>query len=42
MTGEGKSVALGATSTLLAILGYNVNVVCYSSYLSNRDRNDFK
>jgi len=41
-TGEGKSVTLAVTSTLLALLGYSVNCVCYSPYLSARDFEDFK
>jgi hypothetical protein len=34
-TGEGKSIALGFTAVLLAALGFRVDVVCYSRYLSN-------
>ena len=41
-TGEGKSVALGMTSVLLSLLGYSVDVVCYSRYLSERDYAEFK
>jgi hypothetical protein len=41
-TGEGKSVALALTSILLALLGFPVDVVCYSSYLSERDYSDFQ
>ena len=37
LTGEGKSITLGITSALLALLGYRVDVVCYSQYLSERD-----
>ncbi len=37
MTGEGKSISLGIMSTFFALLGYKVNVICYSSYLSGRD-----
>ena len=29
-TGEGKSVALGITAVLLTLLGFTVDVVCYS------------
>jgi len=36
-TGEGKSMILGATSAVLAILGFDVRVTCYSEYLSERD-----
>lgn len=41
-TGEGKSVVLAITSTLLAMMGYNVDCACYSKYLSNRDFVEFK
>ena len=41
-TGEGKSVILAVTSVLLALLGYNVDCACYSSYLSERDFKDFE
>ena len=41
-TGEGKSVALGMTSVLLSLLGFSVDVVCYSRYLSERDYAEFK
>ncbi|KAH3757167.1 helicase carboxy-terminal domain protein [Pelomyxa schiedti] len=40
-TGEGKSVVLGVTATLFAILGYDVDVVSYSEYLSSRDSQAF-
>lgn len=36
-TGEGKSIILGACSTVLALLGFRVRCVCYSDYLSGRD-----
>jgi len=36
-TGEGKSMIMGAASTMLGLLGFNVRCVCYSEYLSNRD-----
>ncbi|GKY99695.1 hypothetical protein MPSEU_000923500 [Mayamaea pseudoterrestris] len=36
-TGEGKSVVLGVTATVLALLDYEVCCVCYSKYLSDRD-----
>jgi preprotein translocase subunit SecA len=42
LTGEGKSITLGMGSTILAMIGYNIDVVCYSSYLSERDYNSFK
>ena len=41
MTGEGKSVVLAGLSIVLAILGFEVNCVCYSEYLCERDYNDF-
>ena len=41
-TGEGKSVILGIMSLLLALLGNEVNSVCYSQYLKDRDYADFK
>ncbi|GAM16947.1 hypothetical protein SAMD00019534_001220 [Acytostelium subglobosum LB1] len=40
-TGEGKSVTLAILSLLIALLGFDVKCVSYSSYLSNRDYNDF-
>ncbi len=40
-TGEGKSIALGFTAIVLAKLGYQVDVVCYSEYLSVRDFESF-
>ncbi|KAL4466765.1 hypothetical protein ABPG74_010362 [Tetrahymena malaccensis] len=42
LTGEGKSLTLGFCSLMLALLGCEVDVVCYSSYLSQRDHNAFK
>jgi len=41
-TGEGKSISLGMTSVLLALLGFSVDVVCYSRYLSERDYDTFR
>jgi hypothetical protein len=41
-TGEGKSITLGLTSIILAGMGYGVDCVCYSEYLSSRDYNDFE
>ncbi|XP_077296966.1 uncharacterized protein LOC143918782 [Arctopsyche grandis] len=41
LTGQGKSVILGLLSSLLAVLGNKVRVVCYSEYLAKRDDNDF-
>jgi hypothetical protein len=40
-TGEGKSVVLALTSATLALFGFEVNCVCYSAYLSQRDFNEF-
>ncbi|CAF1185261.1 unnamed protein product [Adineta steineri] len=36
-TGEGKSITLGATAALLALLGFDIRCACYSEYLSQRD-----
>ena len=41
-TGEGKSITLGITAATLALLGFDVNCVCYSKYLSLRDYTAFK
>lgn len=40
-TGEGKSLILGSSATLFAMLGFRVRCVCYSSYLSSRDFQEF-
>lgn len=40
-TGEGKSVVIGVLATTLALYGFHVDCVCYSSMLSSRDRDDF-
>ncbi|CAF3312638.1 unnamed protein product, partial [Rotaria sp. Silwood2] len=40
-TGEGKSVTLGATASILALLGFDVCCACYSEYLSQRDYTAF-
>jgi uncharacterized protein YegL len=42
LTGEGKSIVLGALATFFAYFGYNVDVVCYNPFLSQRDWNLFK
>lgn len=34
LTGEGKSIILGFLAALFALIGYNVDVACYSKYLS--------
>ena len=36
-TGEGKSIILGILAAFFAFIGYEVDVVCYSPYLSQRD-----
>ena len=41
-TSEGKSILLGATATLLALLGFRIRCVCYSEYLSERDHDLFE
>ena len=40
-TGEGKSLILGSAATLFALLGFRVRCVCYSAYLSQRDKDAF-
>ena len=40
-TGEGKSFTLAITACILALVGYNVNCVCYSTYLCDRDYAQF-
>ena len=40
-TGEGKSITLGATASILALLGFDVRCACYSEYLSQRDYKGF-
>ncbi|CAE8613906.1 unnamed protein product [Polarella glacialis] len=41
-TGEGKSIILGGCSVLFGLLGFRVRCVCYSEYLSQRDRKAFQ
>eukprot|EP00854_Cymbomonas_tetramitiformis_P000670 gene670-1123_t len=41
-TGEGKSIILGVCALLLGLLGLRVRCVCYSEYLSDRDRDLFQ
>ena len=41
-TGEGKSVTLAITSSIFALLGFDVYCACYSEYLSNRDFESFR
>ena len=33
---------MGMFSAILALIGYSVDVSCYSEYLSKRDYSDFK
>lgn len=40
-TGQGKSVVLAVLATVLALLGYRVDIACYSGYLTNRDKDAF-
>lgn len=40
-TGEGKSVTLAITASILAMLGYTIDCACYSEYLSERDYEAF-
>jgi len=40
-TGEGKSLTLAITSSIFALLGFDVSCACYSQYLSERDYNSF-
>ena len=42
MTGEGKSVVLAATASVLALVGVDVSCACYSDMLSARDHADFR
>ena len=41
-TGEGKSVILAVSASIFAILGFDVDIVCYSKYLTERDSKIFK
>ena len=40
-TGEGKSWVTAATAVILALLGFSVDVACFSDYLSQRDKHQF-
>ena len=42
LTGEGKSVCMAVTASVLALLDFDVRCACYSEYLSLRDHDDFK
>ncbi|CAM4971805.1 unnamed protein product [Rotaria socialis] len=35
--GEGKSITLGVTAAILALLGFDVHCACYSKYLSEKN-----
>jgi regulator of replication initiation timing len=41
-TGEGKSVVLAGLACVIVFLGFDVDIVCYSQYLSNRDSEAFQ
>ncbi len=41
LTGQGKSLIIGLTATLFALMGYTVKALCYSEYLAKRDKEDF-
>ena len=41
-TGEGKSLTLGVSACVLALVGFEVSCACYSSYLSDRDYESFE
>lgn len=36
-TGEGKSVVIAIAAVVLAILGADIHIACYSNYLNTRD-----
>jgi preprotein translocase subunit SecA len=40
-TGEGKSIILAVTAAVPAVIGFEVNVACYSQYLTERDFEEF-
>jgi hypothetical protein len=40
-TGEGKSVVLAVTAAVLALIGFDCDIVCYSQELSRRDESAF-
>ncbi|EDS32477.1 conserved hypothetical protein [Culex quinquefasciatus] len=42
LTGQGKSLILGLTATILALFGHSVQIMCYSEYLAKRDSDDFE
>jgi hypothetical protein len=41
-TGEGKSVVLAVLAVILAVFGYDVDCACFSDYLQQRDKNEFR
>ncbi|KAL4469878.1 hypothetical protein ABPG72_011099 [Tetrahymena utriculariae] len=40
-TGEGKSIVIGITAVIFALIGFEVNCCCYSELLKNRDETSF-
>jgi hypothetical protein len=42
LTGEGKSVILAVVAAVLALLGYPVDIVCYSRILTDRDEEEMR
>lgn len=40
-TGEGKSVTIAITAIILSLLGYRIDIACYSVYLASRDEKNF-
>lgn len=41
-TGEGKSVVLAISACIFALFGFDVDIACYSQYLTDRDRSIFE
>ncbi|KAL4491308.1 hypothetical protein ABPG72_021694 [Tetrahymena utriculariae] len=41
-TGEGKSIIIGISAIVFALIGFNIDCCCYSQYLSERDQKDFQ
>ncbi|XP_062553007.1 uncharacterized protein LOC134218145 [Armigeres subalbatus] len=41
MTGQGKSLVLALIAAVLALFNHDVVIACYSSYLAERDEDDF-
>lgn len=42
LSGQGKSILFAVTAEVLALIGFDVSVACYSDYLSKRDDIDFR